>query len=168
MVSWLRRGHDSPAASAPDGAAVVDGDAGDSPEALRTSVAALVAFVNRSAGELPVAAVVRTRRLTDTLSEVIDTSAVRPLDVYALISLRGTLDDYLPTTLRGYLAVAADLREQVRASGRTATQSLLEQLDALQTSASSVLVAARDQDVDALMTQGSFLRTKFSGSDLDL
>ena len=37
-----------------------------------------------------------------------------------------------------------------------------------QTSASQVLVAARNQDVDALMTQGTFLRTKYSRSDLDL
>ena len=162
MVSWPRRGHDLPAAADPEV------DAGDSPDDLRTSLAGLVEFVNRSAGQLPVAAVVLARKLTDTLSEVIDTSAVRPLDVYALIFLRGTLADYLPTTLRGYLAVADDLREQLRASGRNATQSLLEQLDALQTSASSVLVAARNQDVDALMTQGSFLQTKFSGSDLDL
>ena len=42
------------------------------------------------------------------------------------------------------------------------------QLDALQSSASATLVATRNQDVDALMTQGSFLSTKFSGSDLDL
>ena len=26
----------------------------------------------------------------------------------------------------------------------------------------------REQDVDALLTQGNFLRTKFSGSDLDI
>ena len=29
-------------------------------------------------------------------------------------------------------------------------------------------MAVRAQDVDAVMTQGSFLRTKFTGSDLDL
>ncbi len=38
----------------------------------------------------------------------------------------------------------------------------------LQLSADAVLDAARNQDVDALMSQGTFLRTKFSGSDLDL
>jgi hypothetical protein len=44
----------------------------------------------------------------------------------------------------------------------------MEQLDALETSALGVLQAAQQQDVDALMTQGNFLRTKFSRSDLDL
>ena len=45
---------------------------------------------------------------------------------------------------------------------------LLEQLDALETSALAVRDAAAHSDVDALMTQGSFLRTKFARSDLDL
>ena len=35
-------------------------------------------------------------------------------------------------------------------------------------SAMDLLDATRAQDADALLTQGSFLRTKFSGSDLDL
>jgi len=34
--------------------------------------------------------------------------------------------------------------------------------------ASDVLAAAQARDVDDLVTQGNFLRTKFSGSDLDL
>jgi hypothetical protein len=163
-VAWLRRtdGQPGPVDTKPAT------DAAESPEALRRTLSQAVTFINRSSGKLPVKAVVDARRLTDTLAEIIDTSEVRPLDVYAVISVRGTLQDYLPTTLRGYLAVADELRETVRASGRTPAQSLLEQIEALQTSASQVLVAARNQDVDALMTQGSFLKTKFSGSDLDL
>ena len=151
--------------AAPDAPA---SDPGDSPESLRRRVTELNTFVNANAGRLPAAAVVNARHLTDTLREVIDTSDVRPMDVYAVMSVKGTLSDYLPTTLRSYLAVDADLRETPRAGGRTPTQSLLEQIDALQTSASATLVAARSQDADALMTQGNFLRTKFSRSDLDL
>jgi hypothetical protein len=44
----------------------------------------------------------------------------------------------------------------------------MEQLESLQLSADAVLVAAKAQDIDALVSQGNFLRTKFSGSDLDL
>jgi hypothetical protein len=128
----------------------------------------VVRLINRSSGQLPARAVVSARRLTDTLLETIDTSLVRPLDVYAVISLRGTLDDYLPTTVNGYVAVAPELRDTPRGNGLSPTASLQEQLDALQSSASSVLVASQNQDADALMTQGAFLRTKFSGSDLDL
>ncbi|MBB2988464.1 hypothetical protein [Terracoccus luteus] len=143
-------------------------DPGESPDALRRRVAELNGFVNANAGRLPAAAVVSARHLTDTLREIIDTSDIRPLDVYAAMAVTGTLGDYLPTTLRSYLAIDADLRETPRGSGRTPTQSLLEQIDDLQTSASATLVAARNQDADALMTQGNFLRTKFSRSDLDL
>ncbi|WP_157944010.1 hypothetical protein [Blastococcus atacamensis] len=125
-------------------------------------------MINASAGRLPLRAVVAARRITDVLAEIVDTSEIRPLDVYATISVRGAVGDYLPTTLRTYLAVDEDLVDVPRPSGTTPTQSLLEQLDALEGSAVAVLQATQAQDVDALMTQGSFLRTKFSGSDLDL
>ena len=108
------------------------------------------------------------RRVTDALSEVVDTSEVRPLDVYAVISVRSAATDYLPTTLRSFLAVDDGLVDLPRPSGDTPVESLMEQLDALEDSATAVLQAVREQDVDALMTQGAFLRTKFTRSDLDL
>lgn len=141
---------------------------GDSAEVLRRALEDVIAFINRNAGRLPGVAVVSARRVTDTLRETIDNNEVSPLDVYAVLAVRSTLTDYLPNTLRSYLAVDTALLETPRSSGRTPSQSLLEQLDALETSTSATLVAARGQDADALMTQGSFLRTKFSGSDLDL
>ena len=140
----------------------------DGPGALRAALTDVNRLVNASAGRLPPAAVVTARRITDALAEVLDGAEVRPLDVYAAISVRATATDYLPTTVRSYLAVDDDLVDTPRASGRTPTESLLEQLDALETSALAVRDAAQAQDVDALMTQGSFLRTKFSRSDLDL
>lgn len=165
-MSWLRRLQGDPEPAAAPEPAPADDD--DSPEVLSALLAEQVRRLNRSSGQLPAAAVVQARRLTDTLGEVVETSTVRPLDVYAVISVRSTLTDYLPTTVERYLAVPDDLRDRPRAGGSTPTQSLLEQLTDLQGSASSVLVAAREQDADALMTQGAFLRTKFSGSDLDL
>jgi hypothetical protein len=162
-MTWFRRGQDAqhnPApAPAPDH---------DSPYELYRALFALNRFINQSSGRLPTEGVVSARRVTDTLREIVDTSDVRPLDVYAVVSVRASLEDYLPTTLRSYLAVDADLVDRARASGRSPRQSLLEQLDSLQSSAQRVLIAARDQDVDTLLTQGNFLRTKFSGSDLDL
>lgn len=163
-MNWFRRAQ----RAEPVGRPAPEADPEDSPEWLSARVAEAVRLINRSAGQLPATAVVRARRLTDTLQEIVDTATTRPLDIYAVISVRNTLADYLPTTLQRYLAVPESARGVPRSSGRTPTASLLEQLDALQTSASSVLVASQNQDVDALMTQGAFLRTKFSGSDLDL
>ena len=140
----------------------------DSPEALQAAIDELVRYVNARAGGLPPAALANARVLTDTLTEVVDSAQVRPLDVYAVISVRGVVGDYLPTTLRGYLALEPEARERPRAAGHSPTQSLMMQLDALQTSVQATLVATREQDADALMTQGRFLQTKFNRSDLDL
>lgn len=140
----------------------------DSPAALRRGMDDLDRFVNRSSGRLPAAAVVGARQITDLLRDVVDTTEVRPLDVYAVVSVKGIVSDYLPTTLRTYLAVDPSLHDTPRASGYTPAQSLLEQIDAMRTSAAATLEATNAQDADALMTQGSFLRTKFSRSDLDL
>lgn len=162
---WRRlRDRDEPSPAAPPPAAA----AGDSPQELRREVAELVRFVNARSGDLPPAAVVNARRLTDLLREVVDTSQVRPLDVYAVMSVQGTATDYLPTTLRTYLAVDEALRDVPRGSGLTPRQALLVQIDTLTTSVATTLEAVQHQDADALMTQGSFLRTKFARSDLDL
>ena len=140
----------------------------DTPEAFATRIWDQIRFVNRSAGQLPTSAVVEARGVTDTLREIIGTSAVRPLDVYTVVALRGIVDDYLPTTLQRFLALDPSLRGVAGPNGQTPLQSLDEQLASLQDAADRVLEATRSQDVDAVMTQGNFLQTKFSRSDLDL
>jgi hypothetical protein len=163
MVSWLRR------ALQPEDSAPTDGpDPEDAPEALRAKIAFHVREINRVSGSLPAAAVVHARQLTDTLDEIVATSEVRPLDVYTTIAVRATLDDYLPTTLRRYLALPEEQRDAPRPSGLTPTASLHDQLEALLSSALSVLEAVQSSDADALLAQGAFLSTKFSRSDLDL
>jgi hypothetical protein len=160
-MTWFRRlREDAPAEPEPDEA--------DQPAALLAKAFELIHFINANAGKLPGEAVVLARRITDTVREVIDTSGERALDIYAVVSIRGVLEDYLPTTLRGYLALDPALVDVPRPSGRTPRQSLLEQLDALWSSAMDLLQATHAHDADALMSQGNFLRTKFTGSDLDL
>lgn len=143
-------------------------DPGDTPEALLALCARTDDFVNRSAGRLPTGVVVDVRSLTDVLRAVVATSAVRPLDVHALISVRAVLEDYLPTTLKGYLAVDEGLLDVARPGSPTPRDSLHEQVAALHTAVGTTLTAVQAQDVDALSTQGRFLRTKFTASDLDL
>jgi hypothetical protein len=160
----FRRGHDEP--PAPANAAA--GDADDGPEQLSQRLWALVQFVNRNAGRLPVDAVVLAREITDTVRTVIATSAERELDVYAVVQVNGIVGDYLPTTLRAYLALDPAATEQPGSSGRTPRAALREQLESLADAANEMLQATHAHDVDALFTQGSFLRTKFTRSDLDL
>jgi hypothetical protein len=160
MTSWFRRPHETGPSPEPEPA--------DSPASLMHSLDELISFVNQNAGRLPVESVVAARRVTDAVRDVIDTADNGTLDVYAAISVKGIVNDYLPTTLRTYLALDADTVEQPRPSGRTPNESLLEQLNSLFSGAADVRAAARSRDADALLSQGSFLHTKFTGSDLDL
>ena len=162
MSSWFRRRQERPPTQ-PQPA-----EDEDAPDKLRLRLWELVRFVNRSAGRLPVEAVVVSRQITDIIREVIETSGDRDLDVYAVVQINGIVGDYLPTTLRTYLNLDPDLTDRVGSSGRTPRAALREQLEALRSAASDMLRATQEHDVDALFTQGSFLRTKFTGSDLNL
>lgn len=160
MTSWFRRRSEPPGPSSPPDE--------DSPEQLRARLRSLVQFVNRNAGRLPVEAVVLARQVTDTVGEVIETSAEHALDVYAVVQINGIVTDYLPTTLHAYLKLDAALAETPTAAGRTPRAALREQLEGLRTAADELLDATRSHDVDLLFAQGNFLRTKFTRSDLDL
>jgi hypothetical protein len=163
MTSWFRRAHDERPAPAPE-----PEDAADKPEALLQQQWQVVQFINRSAGKLPVPAVVIAREITDTIRSVIASAGDRDLDIYAVVTIKGILGDYLPTSLRTYLNLDPRLTEQVAASGRTPRAALREQLDSLAEAADDLLRATQEHDADAIFTQGNFLRTKFSRSDLDL
>jgi predicted oxidoreductase len=161
MTSWFRRGREAPPAPQP-------AEDEDSPDRLRARLWELVQFINRSAGRLPVEAVVVARQVTDLVREVIETSNDRALDVYAIVQINGIVGDYLPTSLRAYLNLDPDLTEQAAAAGRTPRAALREQLAGLRSAAEELLEATQAHDVNALFSQGSFLRTKFTRSDLDL
>ncbi|MEO3935604.1 hypothetical protein V3N99_02485 [Dermatophilaceae bacterium Soc4.6] len=164
MRRWLRRVAGDEAVDP----AVAPTARRDDPAALRDALDALVSLINANAGQMPTRALVDARRLTDTLAEIVDTTSTRPLDTYAVISLRSTMDDYLPTTLRRYLALDHTQRIDTSATDQSANDALLQQIEVLQQSVTASLLAVRQQDAQALMIQGSFLETRFSGSDLDI
>ena len=165
-MTWFRRARDR-AQEGIDELTQQD-DPGDRPEALLGELFERVREVNAAAGQLPPEAVVIARRVLDAVREVIETAAERDLDIRAVVAVRGILEDYLPTTVRSYLAVDPDVVDVRRPSGRTPAESVIEQFDMLWSSAMDLLDATRAHDADALLSQGSFLRTKFAGSDLDL
>src|SRR4051794_13220235 len=116
-------------------------DPKDKPEALLASVFELVRTVNSSAGRLPAEGVVIARRVLDAVREVIETASERELDVHAVVSIRSILEDYLPTTLRAYLAIDPAVVDVLRPSGRTPAQSFIEQLEVLWSSVMDLLEA---------------------------
>lgn len=173
MVSWFRRnrrGSDhadtTPARPDPDGAT---GLGEDSPAQLAQLVTEVVWYINAHAGRLPTRAVVTSRYVCDLLTATIATAQTRPLDVYAVISVKAIASDYLRTSIATYLAASQTMSGAAGAVGDDPNAALLdEQLGLLWDSAAEVFAAAKSRDVDALRTQGNFLRTKFSRSDLQL
>jgi hypothetical protein len=161
-MAWFRRAQEAPPPPPPP-------EPEDTPAALSGRLRDLVAFVNRSAGRLPVDAVVAALRVTDVVREILDDAAADAVpDVYVIIAVRGMVDDYLPTTLHAYLALDPGVAATANAQGGTPAEHLVQQLDSLWLAGLDVLRAAQARDVDKLVTQGNFLHTKFSGSDLDL
>ncbi len=140
----------------------------DSPAALAALLFQANRFVNASAGQLPGRAVVVARRVTDVVDTVLFSTRDRDLDIHARVSLNGILRDYLPTTLKAYLALDPAVRHHPRPNGITPAAALIEQLDFLLSSASEVLAAVQNDDANALVAQGNFLRSKFGRSELDL
>ena len=168
VMNWLfgRQQQDQPGPSPTQSTQATE--VPDSPSALAAEVFRVNRFINASAGQLPGEGVVASRRITDAIGTVLHTTRDRDLDIHARVSLNGILRDYLPTTLRTFLALDPATRNEPRHGGKTPIEALDEQLDFLLDSATEVLAAVRNDDANALVAQGSFLRTKFGRSELDL
>jgi hypothetical protein len=162
MRSWFRRVQDA-AVSHPTGPAP------DSPTGLAVTLDKVVDRINRSGGRLPVAALVVALDVTDIVDQLLETTRDDPVpDIEVILAVRGIVEDYLPTTLDRYLALDPVTADQAMPNGTSPRDQVIEQLQALATAAGDVLAATRRRDADDLVTQGHFLRTKFTRSDLDL
>ena len=74
-----------------------------------------------------------------------------------------TVRRYLPDTLGAYLRLPKFYAQvQTLADGRTATQTLVDQLRMLDTSLKDIAKSAFAGDAEALVTNGQFLQSKFS------
>ena len=149
-MSWIRRG------AAPAGAQQHTDQVDDAGAKL----AGLRRLVNRNAGLLPVRSVVAAHEVIDALAAALEPTEERDLDVRGLVGIERVVDDYLPTTIQNFLAL--------RANGAAAAEALQEQLDLLLDAADGQLAVLRERRQDAMGVHQSFLRTKFSQSDLDI
>ncbi len=81
----------------------------------------------------------------------------------SIFTVRQTALDYLPQTLKNYLALPPAFRNvQPVADGKTATQLLLEQLRVLDAKLSAIVKDAYANDARAIVENGAFLRAKFA------
>ena len=94
------------------------------------------------------------------MQELQDRGTISAKDSFTVVE---TVRRYLPDTLGAYLRLPRFYAQmQTLADGRTASQTLLDQLTVLDTSLKDVAKSAFAGDAEALVTNGQFLQSKFS------
>jgi hypothetical protein len=94
------------------------------------------------------------------LQELRDRGILSPKDSFTVVE---TVRRYLPETLGAYLRLPRLYAQmQALSDGRTASQTLLEQLALLDVSLKEVAKSAFAGDAETLVTNGQFLQNKFS------
>jgi hypothetical protein len=122
----------------------------------------------RAGGRLPVAALPQLGRIEDVLLPMLDHLSRNPPSVDEEIAVQAMVTDYLPTSINAYIGLNAQFAQMPGPDGRTPGDDLLEQLVTLEVAAHDLSRAVYAHDAEQLQTQGRFLSTKFSGSDLAL
>jgi hypothetical protein len=98
--------------------------------------------------------------LLPRLSELRDRGIISAKDSFTVVE---TVRRYLPDTLGAYLRLPKLYAQvQTLADGRTASQTLLDQLRVLDTSLKDIAKSAFAGDAETLVSNGKFLQNKFS------
>lgn len=123
-------------------------------------------LVDRVQSGLPAETIVPLRSIESTLSELLprlkelcDRGIISPKDSFTVTE---TVRRYLPDTLIAYLRLPRFYAQvQALADGRTASQTLLEQLEMLDIYLKEITASAFEGDAEKLLTNGQFLQNKF-------
>lgn len=119
-----------------------------------------VAKQNRN--RLPAEAYASILETCRTLDSVIEAETRQPSgDPQFEYELSATVRDYLPSVLRSYLAIPANMLDSKQASGRTPNQELVEQLGLLSGQANTLHASRHRRSSADLTTSGNFLRDRF-------
>jgi hypothetical protein len=125
-------------------------------------------LVDSVAQGLPKEALDFLRSIQGTLSELLprlqemrERGIISAKDSFTVLE---TVRRYLPDTLAAYLRLPKLYAQmQALSDGRTAAQTLTDQLRVLDTSLKEIAKSAFAGDAEALVTNGQFLENKFSG-----
>jgi hypothetical protein len=128
-------------------------------------VAGLQALPARLAGRVPDDVLATVERIGAALLEILPRTDPGSQSGHLVTR---TATDYLPRTLREYLALPAGwAAEHQLESGGTALDALREQLALLETGTNRMRDAALAADAGQLLANGSFLQDRFGTSGLD-
>lgn len=133
----------------------------DAPPPLTTRVTEFRTALSAMSGRLPVRAVVLAHQIGDLVGAAIGGDDQPDLDPRTAVRLEKVLTDYVPNSLRGYLAV----RDH---GGAEAEGELYRQLALVREEARRIAREAVARETDSLRIHGFFLDTKMTGSDLEV
>lgn len=146
---------------------LVPGWSTQSPKEIADSLAALVKHIR---GRVEPDVLDRVTSIVTSINETLPrlTAADAELDD-AHFTVRQMAIDYLPSTLDSYLKLPAVYRgRRTLSSGKTAHAMLEEQLALLDSKMQEVVVSVVENDTQALLANGLFLRERFADHELKL
>ncbi len=129
---------------------------------LSSSLAWVISTAKRNKQRLPSEAYVAVLEIAQELDALIDAERKSASNDAAYeYELEAMTTKYLPSVLKGYLAVPPSMTEQIQPNGKTPNTELVEQLELL-AGQSNALYSNRYSNTTAdLSTTGNFLRERF-------
>lgn len=115
--------------------------------------------------QVPPDAAMRVGRIEALLDEAERLVAPGAAVDEATFSLRETRKRYLPDTLRAYLDIPASLRGERDATGRTADELLIAQLDHLERATAQRLRELAARGTEGIAANGAFLTERFGPAE---
>ena len=132
------------------------------PGDLSVSLDWVASTAKRNKHRLPAEAYIAILETSQELDALIDAEQKDPSqDAEFEYELEAMVNRYLPSVLRGYLAIPPSLIEQVQPNGKTPNAELVEQLDLLAGQASALYSSRYSHTTAELSTTGNFLRERF-------
>jgi hypothetical protein len=130
---------------------------------------ALDGTVDMARGRVPADVLGKLSSIRQRVLELLPHAADLPGGSQDLYVLQRTATDYLPTTVRIYLALPpAYATTEVVQDGKTPLQVLSDQLDLLDAQMSEISDAVNKRDSDRLLAQGRFLEERFGRGSREL
>jgi hypothetical protein len=128
---------------------------------VREIQGALDGAVRMTSGRLPSGVQAQVAEIRREILELLPSTGTFPLGSEDLYVIQRTATDYLPTTLKAYLALPQEANTQVLQDGKTPLQMLGEQLQMLDDRLDEITTAVHQQDSAALVANGRFLEERF-------
>jgi hypothetical protein len=122
-----------------------------------------------TAGRLPVEIQVKAEQIQRKAEGLLEYADRFPTGSHDLYVVQKTVAEYLPNTLEAYVALPPGYAGVVLADGRTALQSLWDQLNLLERKLDEIGYDFHKQNLERLVANGRFLEERFGNrkSELD-